>query len=119
MSHEAYKKAAQTLSGARDAEYRAFSESTRRLLAAAQTKRNDLKALIEAVHKNRELWGALAADCADDGNALPRATRAQIISLSRFVAEYSKSVMQKDESLDPLIDLNRIIMDGLARRSAA
>lgn len=119
MSHEAYRKAQDTTAHPRDSEYRAFSDATRRLLAAKEEGRSDLKQLIEAVHLNRTLWGTLAADCADPSNQLPSETRALIISLARWVALYSSEVMRKKESVGPLIDVNRMIMDGLAGKKPA
>ena len=119
MSHEAYRRAQNATAQPRDAEYRAFSEATRRLIAAMETGREDLKQLIDAIHLNRSLWGALASDCADPANDLPSETRALIISLSRWVSLYSSDVMQKRESVEPLIDVNRIIMDGLAGKKSA
>ena len=60
MSHDAYKRAQKTTASPRDAEYRAFSEATRKLMAAGKAGRDDLKTLIEAIHLNRSLWGTLA-----------------------------------------------------------
>ncbi len=119
MSHDAYRRAQHSTAHPRDAEYRAFSEATRRLLAAKDEGRADLKRLIEAVHLNRSLWGALASDCADPANQLPSETRALIVSLARWVSLYSSDVMQKKESIEPLIDVNRMIMDGLAGKKPA
>lgn len=119
MSHDAYRRAQHSTAHPRDAEYRAFSEATRRLLAAKDEGRADLKRLIEAVHLNRTLWGALASDCADPANQLPSETRALIVSLARWVSLYSSDVMQKKESIEPLIDVNRMIMDGLAGKKPA
>ncbi len=119
MSHDAYAKAQKTTAGPRDAEYKAFAEATRKLIAVAAEGREDLKQLIDAVHLNRSLWSALATDCADEHNQLPSETRALIISLARWVSFYSSDVMRKKESVEPLIDVNRIIMDGLAGKKAA
>lgn len=119
MSHDAYRKTSAAVAGARDAEYGAFAEATRRLMAAGEAGRSDLRALIGAVHLNRTLWGALAADCAKGANGLPDETRARIIALSRWVSEYSSAAMRKNASLAPLIEVNRIIMDGLAGRASA
>ncbi len=118
MSHEAYRNAQRT-AHPRDTEYRAFSEATRLLIAASEEGRADLKQLIEAIHLNRTLWGALASDCSDPANQLPSETRALIVSLARWVSVYSSQVMQSKESVDPLIDVNRIIMDGLAGKKPA
>jgi flagellar protein FlaF len=114
MSHEAYRKTSAAIGGAREAEYQAFSEATRRLIAAAEAGRADLGALIDAVHLNRTLWGTLASDCAREANALPPETRARIIALARWVSDYSSDVMRKGESLEPLVNVNRIIMNGLS-----
>ncbi len=119
MSHDAYARAQKTTAAPRDAEYLAFAEATRKLLAVAQEGREDLKQLIDAVHLNRTLWATLAGDCADSKNRLPSETRALIISLARWVSLYSSDVMRKRESVDPLIDVNRIIMDGLGGKRPA
>ena len=39
--------------------------------------------------------------------------RAKIISLSLWVAKYSRSVTREKAPLDPLIEINRTIMQGL------
>lgn len=116
MSHNAYSKAQNA--NPRDVEYRAFANATRALMAAAETGVQDLRQLAEAVHLNRSLWGALAQDCASDQNLLPSETRASIIALSRWVSAYSSDVVRKRESVEPLIDVNRIMMDGLAGKTA-
>jgi flagellar protein FlaF len=69
--------------------------------------------LIDAIDWNRRLWSTLAVDCMDDGNKLPNPLRAQIISLSIWVTKYSSQVIQQGVSLEPLIDINRNIMQGL------
>ena len=119
MSHEAYARAQKTGANPRDTEYRAFANATKALMDASDAGRDDLKRLIEALHFNRSLWDALANDCADPNNALPEELRARIIGLSRWVSKYSSEVMRKRESVDPLIDINRIMMDGLAGKTAA
>jgi flagellar protein FlaF len=119
MSHDAYARAQKATAQPRDAEYKAFTEATRKLMAVAKEGREDLKQLIEAVHLNRSLWSALATDCADPQNQLPSETRALIISLARWVSLYSSDVMRKKDSVEPLIDVNRIIMDGLSGKRPA
>lgn len=116
MSHNAYAKTQNA--NPRDVEYRAFAKATRALMEAAEAGAEDLRVLAEAVHLNRSLWGALAQDCASDQNLLPRETRASIIALSRWVSTYSSDVVRKRESVTPLIDVNRIMMDGLAGKAA-
>ena len=66
----------------------------------------------------RRLWSTLASDCASDANQLPPALRAQFISLSLWVSRFSSDVVASGGSLEPLIDVNRSIMAGLAQRAA-
>ena len=68
---------------------------------------------VDVIDRNRRLWSMLAGDCMSDGNQLPKELRAQIVSLAIWVSKYSTDVMQQDAPLDPLIDVNRSIMQGL------
>jgi len=58
----------------------------------------------------------MSADCSLPGNQLPLQLRAQIISLALWVARYSGDVLRDNADLAPLIDVNRSMMEGLARR---
>ena len=113
MSLRAYQQATARAEPPREAEYRLFGEVTRALMAAAQAPREDLKTRIDALDWNRRLWRTLAADCMDDRNTLTEDVRAKIISLSLWVAKYSRSVTREKAPLDPLIEINRTIMQGL------
>lgn len=112
MSLNVYQQTLKTTESPRNTEYRLFAEITRDLMAAHQRGGVDAT-LVEAIDRNRKLWIALAADCADDNNLLPRETRAAIISLSIWVQKYSREVTRGGEDLSALIDVNRNIMKGL------
>ena len=115
MSIKAYQRAATQAESPRELEYRAFGQATASLLRA---KEEGLKfaELAEALQANQRLWSMLAADCALPGNQLPLDLRAQIISLSLWVARYTSEVQRSAADLDPLIDVNRTMMEGLAAR---
>ncbi len=68
---------------------------------------------IQAAHRNRELWQTLAYDLADDNNALPDDLRAKLISLAIWVTGETSRVIRDGASLQPLIDVNSSIMQGL------
>ncbi len=114
MSIQAYQTAAQQTESPRQTEYRAFAVATRGLIDAAALPATEIGRRGEALSKNRRLWSMLAADCAAEGNVLPPALRAQIISLSIFVDRYSGQVMREGQSFDVLIEINRTIMQGLS-----
>jgi flagellar protein FlaF len=112
MALQAYQRTQRATENPRGAEYRLFGQVTGALMDA-QTGGAKGRGLIDAIDWNRRLWSTLAVDCMDDGNKLPNPLRAQIISLSIWVTKYSSQVMQQGASLEPLIDINRTIMQGL------
>lgn len=112
MSLKAYRTAQAATEDPRTTEYRLFGQVTGALLNAKES--NAVGApLIDAIDWNRQLWRTLAADCMDDRNTLTQDVRAKIISLSLWVSKYSRSVAREKAPLDPLIEINRTIMQGL------
>lgn len=99
----------------RDLEYDAFSRVTRGLLKARDGQGSMIRAASEAV----ELWTVIAADLADDGNALPETLRASLISLAIFAIRQGHRIMAGNGGADALIDVNMSIMKGLRGEVAA
>ncbi|HBI20447.1 MULTISPECIES: flagellar biosynthesis regulator FlaF [unclassified Brevundimonas] len=119
MSLQAYTAATARAESPRDLEYRLFGQVTRALVHASTLDPSDIAGRIDALDWNRRLWSALAGDCSDSGNALANPVRAQIISLSLFVNRHSSAVMRGEETFQELIDINRMIMQGLAGAAQA
>lgn len=114
MSLHSYQRIQNQTETPRQTEYRLFAQVTRALMDARGSTTGAV--LAKAVHWNRRLWIALQTDCANDANALPEATRAGIISLAIWVDKYSREVMRDQADLQPLIEVNRTIMEGLSAR---
>lgn len=114
MSLQAYKTAAARAESPREMEYRLFGQVTRALVHASTVDRTDIQTRIDALDWNRRLWSALATDCSDPDNALANPLRAQIISISLFVNKHSSEIMRGDEDFEPLIDINKMVMQGLS-----
>lgn len=112
LARTAYASASAIAPVPRDAEYRALAEVTRRLHAVRPGPAN-FPDLAEAVRLNLKLWTLLAADVADDRNALPVALRAQIFGLAEFTRTHSRAVLREGADPAPLVELNRSIMRGL------
>jgi len=112
MTLKAYQKSQVALETPRSTEYRLFGQVTGALLDAQRSNAKGVP-LIDAVDWNKQLWSALASDCLDDANKLPKELRAQIVSLSLWVAKYSREVTRQGASVEPLIEINRSIMQGL------
>jgi flagellar biosynthesis activator protein FlaF len=111
MSLQAYKT--------RELEYRLFGQVTRALMHAATVPAEDIATRIDALDWNRRLWSTLATDCSDPDNSLNDPLKAQIISISLFVSRHSSAVMRGEEDFEPLIDINRMVMQGLAPTAEA
>lgn len=114
MSHQAYTAATARAESPRDMEYRLFGQVTRALMHAATVPKEDIATRIDALDWNRRLWSTLATDCSDPDNQLDMAMRASIISLSLFVGRQSSAVMRGEEDFETLIEINRMIMQGLS-----
>jgi flagellar protein FlaF len=115
MSIKAHQRAATQADQPREQEYRAFGHVTAALVRVKE-EGPPVGAVAEAVDANRRLWNVLSADCAVPQNQLPLALRGQIISLALWVARYSSEVLRNGADTDPLIDVNRTMMEGLAAR---
>jgi flagellar protein FlaF len=113
MSIKSYQRAAAQAESPRELEYRAFGKATAALIQAKEAGAAELGALAAALELNRRLWTAVSADCALEGNKLPPPLRAGIISLALWVSRHSSLVLREGADIDPLIDVNRAIMEGL------
>src|ERR1700690_1765445 len=112
MTLKAYRDTQRVTEDPRATEYRLFGQVTGALINAQKSGMNG-GPRAEAVDWNRPLWRTLAADCMADRNSLTHDVRAKIVSLSLWVTKYSKEVTRKGAPLDPLIEVNRTIMQGL------
>lgn len=118
MSYSAYQKTQQTAESPRDTEYRLFGNVTASLTEAKSCRPTDPK-IIKALDWNRRMWSTFSADCGAPGNQLPKELRASIISLSIWVSKHSSKVMRGEASIDPLININKTVMEGLRASASA
>ncbi|MEY8842377.1 flagellar biosynthesis regulator FlaF [Cribrihabitans sp. XS_ASV171] len=115
LSHarQAYAAAAAPIRTPRNTEYEVISRITRRLRQAAQKGAAGFAELAEALHENHRLWSLLAAQVADEANALPRGLRAQIFYLAEFTHQHTPQVLAGRAGPEPLLDINTAILRGL------
>ena len=95
----------------RDNEYRLFSNVTA-ALTALDNATNATAA--DALEWNRQLWLALQTDLSHEGNRMPDDLKAKMISLAVWVDRYTETVLRGEATIDPLVEVNRAIMEGLA-----
>ena len=114
MSLQAYKTAATRTENPREMDYRLFGQVTRALMHASTVEPSDIATRIDALDWNRRLWSVLATDCANPDNGMDKSLRAQIISISLFVSRHSSTIMRGEDDFEALIDINKMVMQGLA-----
>ena len=113
MSLNAYQQAVTRAESPREMEYRLFAQVTRALMEAAKCAPEDLRGRVDALDWNRRMWAVLGSDCQSAENKLPEQLRASIISLSIWVSKHTSLVIRREEEIEPLIEVNRMIMQGL------
>ena len=111
MSISAYRRRQEFAEKPRELERRAFSIVIGKLVGA---KEQGGPSLIDACYLNYQLWSTLQADLALPENALPVDLKARLLSLSLWVQRYTHDVMRGAAPADPLITVNKNILEGLA-----
>lgn len=112
MSLSAYQRARTLVETPRATEQRLIREVTAALIEARDQGYSGGR-LMNALHWNREMWDAFASACGAPGNGLPDALRASIISISLWVNRHASEVIKGRDSIEPLIEVNRSLLEGL------
>lgn len=118
MSVEAYRRARTIVESPRATERRLLGQMIGEMITAREQGLAGAR-LMPVLHRNREMWNTFAAACGAPGNALPDTLRAGIISIGLWVDRFTSDVVAGREPIDPLIGVNRAILDGLAAESLA
>ena len=113
MTLNAYERVRSLAESPRATEHRLITEVSRQMSWAWDQGARGA-ALMPALHRNREMWSTFAALCGAPGNDLPAELRASIISLALWVDRHTSAVVAGREEIDPLIEVNRSLLDGLA-----
>lgn len=116
QARQAYAPKTSALRTGRSAEHQLFSEVTTRLRRAADRLPSSFPDFAEAVHANRAVWTHLAAQVADDDNALSEDLRARIFYLAEFTSFHSRKLLKGEADVTPLIEINAAMMRGLSGR---
>lgn len=119
LAQRAYAQSAAPTRTPRDAEYEAISKITHRLKAAAARKASDFSGFVQALHDNRRLWSVLANGVADSDNALPNDLRARIFYLAEFTEQHTGQVLAKKARIEPLLEINLAVLQGLRQMGAS
>lgn len=111
MSITAYQNVQQATEDPRQTEYRLFALITQKLLEA---KDDTGPKRIAALNWNRRVWSSLKYDLAAPANRFPDALKANLISIALWVERYTSQAMRGEVEVQPLVDVNRSVMEGLS-----
>ncbi|MEM0923506.1 MAG: flagellar biosynthesis regulator FlaF [Pseudomonadota bacterium] len=112
-ANSAYGQAKIAVNSPRMIEYQAFAKITAQMSRIAAQEAPAHPELVAALHENRRLWTALAADLMLEDNQLPDMLRAQLVYLAEFTRAHTSKVMKGEADIVALIDINTTIMKGL------
>jgi flagellar biosynthesis regulator FlaF len=73
----------------------------------------------EALAVNIRLWSTLLNGVQDQNSPLPPILRQDLVSVGTWAMRYSNQALNRMMSLDPLIDINQDMIDGLSAGSIA
>lgn len=119
QARQAYAPQNSPLRTGKSTEHQLFSETTARLRNAEAQLPANFAEFASAVHANRTLWTHLAAQVADDANALSEDLRARIFYLAEFTNFHSRKALKGEVSIAPLIEINTSVMRGLSPQGGA
>ena len=112
MYIDVYKKASLASQSPRATEYKIFAEITGELIDINDDKSSP-QARINTLFRNSQLWLTLEADLTCPANKLDKELKAGLISLAIWVRKFTSLAMRNREDLEPLISVNKQIMEGL------
>lgn len=115
LGHDVYSQKVH-IGGAspRETEILAFGLCNARLKAC-----RDAGSRIDALNKTHQLWSLLVRDLASNANRLPESLKKQLVDLGFWAMGYSVAAMGRNLALQPLIEVNQNILDGLRLQQAA
>ena len=73
---------------------------------------------VMALGRNHMLWSILIQDLSLAENALPEGIKTQLVSLGLWAMRYSTLALLKDLPLEPLLEVNRNVAEGLDAQTA-
>lgn len=120
QARQAYKQTITETEEPRAIEKKVFLQITGELERAVREEQFPLSSTaLDALNRNQKLWGELMFDCAYKDNPLPDELKAGIISLALFVDRHTPHVISGEKTMEPLLEINRNIIKGLAGEQAA
>jgi flagellar protein FlaF len=117
LAQKAYGAIAQRTASHKEVEYALFQQITQALEGVKDPDTRSIQDWADALSRNQQLWGIIATDLLQPGNALPDDLKRSLLFLSEFVRRTSLKAFEGEECIPDLIEVNKTVMAGLARQS--
>ena len=119
LAYKAYGKVTNRTASDEQIEYALFQEITQALKAVAQTDRPSPVVWVDAIDRNLQLWQLISTDVMSEANQLDPSLKANLITLAESVRMISYHVLSRKADVSELVEINEIIMEGLAGQTRA
>ncbi|MEM7472403.1 MAG: flagellar biosynthesis regulator FlaF [Pseudomonadota bacterium] len=112
QTSSAYFDLARTTKSDKSLEYDVIASVTAQLKAASESNVTYQKS-VEALDRNRRMWGVIATSVADSENSYPEELRANLFYLFEFTSYMTQKILVHDAKIDALVDINMAVLRGL------
>ncbi|KCZ52188.1 flagellar biosynthesis regulator FlaF [Hyphomonas pacifica] len=119
LAYKAYGEVTNRTASDEQIEYALFQEITQALKAVAQTDRPSPVVWVDAIDRNLQLWQLISTDVMSEANQLDPSLKANLITLAESVRMISYHVLSRKADVSELVEINEIIMEGLAGQTRA
>ena len=114
LAYKAYGEVTSRTANNGQIEYALFDEITQALKSVDQDELPSPAVWGDAIDRNLKLWQILATDLMSDANQLDPNLKRNLVALSESVRRISYNVLSRKAEIAELVEINEIIMQGLA-----
>ncbi len=114
LAYKAYGEVTSRTANSGQIEYAIFEEVTQALKAVDAQEIPQPTVWAEAIDRNLKLWQILSIDLMSDANELEPTVKKNLIALAESVRRISYHVFSREAEISELVEINEIIMQGLA-----
>ena len=114
LAYKAYGEVTSRTANSGQIEYAIFEEVTQALKAVDAQEIPQPTVWAEAIDRNLKLWQILSIDLMSDANELEPTLKKNLIALGESGRRISYHVFSREAEISELVEINEIIMQGLA-----
>lgn len=114
LAYKAYGEVTSRTANTGQIEYALFQDITQALRNVDEIETPEPAVWADAIDRNLKLWHILATDLMSESNELEPTLKKNLITLAESVRQISYHVLSRKAEITELVEINEIIMQGLA-----